>query len=117
MWAMNVKRFTFPETVPLTQWDDGSIRVIGSRVTLDVLVHRFQVGDTFEEIHEGFPSVTAEQISAIVGWYVEHKTEADEYLRLRDAEAERVLQEISRRPESKAFHERLLRLRDQMIKT
>ena len=114
---MNVKRFTFADTVPLTQWDDGSIRVIGSRVTLDVLVHRFQVEDTFEEIHDAFPSVTIEQISAIIGWYLEHQAEADEYLGVREAEAEKVLQELASRPESKAFHERLLRIREQMIKT
>ena len=32
----NTKRFRFPETVPLTQWDDGSIRIGGTRVTLAV---------------------------------------------------------------------------------
>jgi uncharacterized protein (DUF433 family) len=116
MQSMSVKRFTFPDTVPLTQWDDGSIRVIGSRVTLDVLVHRFQMGDTFEEIHEGFPSVTLEQINAIIGWYFDDKAEADEYLQERDAQAEKIRQEIQSQPEYKAFHERLLRRIEQFNK-
>lgn len=48
-------RFSFPETVPLAQWEDGSIRVGGTRVTLDTVVARFKVGDTPEDIHDGFP--------------------------------------------------------------
>ena len=54
-----MKRFTFEEGVPLTQDQDqdGSIRVTGSRVTLDTIVHRYQVGDSVEDIHDGFPTV------------------------------------------------------------
>ena len=117
MGTMNVKRFTFADTIPLTQWDDGTIRVIGSRVTLDTLVHRFQIGDTFEEIHEGFPSVSLEQINLIIGWYLDHKAEADEYLQEREAEGERLRLESQSRPEYKAFHERLLRRIEQFNKT
>jgi len=111
-----MKRFNFPETVPLNQWDDGSIRVIGSRLKLDMLVHCFQVGDTLEEIHEGFPSVNIAQIRAILGWYLAHKAEADEYLREGEEEAEKLLQELANRPESIAFRERLRSLREQRIK-
>ena len=113
---MNVKRFTFPDTVPLTQWDDGTVRVIGSRVTLDTLVARFEVGDTFEEIHEGFPTVSLAQINAIIGWYLDHKAEADEYINEGEAEEEKILQELQSRPESIAFREKLRALREQMLK-
>lgn len=116
MQTMNVKRFTFPDTVPLTQWDDGSIRVIGSRVTLDTLVTCFEMGDTLEETHEGFPSVSLAQIEAIIAWYLDHKTEADEYLQEREAEAEKLRQEIQSRPEYKTFHERLQRRIEQLTK-
>jgi uncharacterized protein (DUF433 family) len=113
---MSMKRFNFPETVPLNQWDDGSIRVIGSRVTLDTLVHKFQVGDTFEGLHEGFPSVSVAQIKAIIGWYFEHKAEADEYLREGEEEAEKMFQELASRPESIALRERLRSFREQRLK-
>ena len=109
MQNMSVKRFTFAETVPLTQWDDGSIRVIGSRVILEVLVHRFQMGDTLEEIHESYPSVTVRQIDAIISWYLNHKAEADEYIREGEVEAEKVFQEIQSRPGYKEHSERLRR--------
>jgi uncharacterized protein (DUF433 family) len=113
---MSMKRFNFPEMVPLNQWDDGSIRVIGSRLKLDTLVHRFQVGDTLEEIHEGFPWVNIAQIKAIIGWYFDNKAEADEYLREGEEKAEKMFQELASRPESIAFHERLRSLREQRIK-
>jgi uncharacterized protein (DUF433 family) len=113
---MSMKRFNFPETVPLNQWDDGSIRLIGSRLKLDMLVHCYNVGETWEEIHEGFPSASIEQIKTIIGWYLDHKAEADEYLREGEEEAEKMFQELESRPESIAFHERLRSLRDQRIK-
>ena len=114
--AMSMKRFNFPETVPLNQWEDGSIRVIGSRLKLDMLVHCFQVGDTLEEIHEGYPWVNIAQIKAIIGWYLDHKAEADEYLREEEEEAEKIFKELDSRPESIAFREKLRIFREQRTK-
>jgi uncharacterized protein (DUF433 family) len=111
-----MKRFNFPEAVPLNQWDDGSIRVIGSRLMLDTLVHRFQVGDTLEEIHEGFPWVNIAQIKAIIGWYFDNKAEADEYLREGEEKAEKIRLEMQSRPESIEFIKKLRSRREQMIK-
>ena len=116
------KRFEFPETVPLRYDDYGTIRVTGSRVTLDVLISRFELGDTLEEIHEGFPSVSLEQINAIIGWYLDNRAQVDEYIEEGRAEAEKVRQRIESRPESIAFNEKFRRLkeqrrREQLIKT
>lgn len=111
------KQIIFPEEVPLTQWQNGTIRVIGSRVTLDTIIGRMQVGDTPEEIHEGFPTVTLEQINTIIDWYLNNQVEADEYLQEQDAEAERIRQEIESQPEYAAFREKLRRHREQLIKT
>lgn len=111
-----MKRFNFPETVPLNQWDDGSIRLVGSRLKLDMLVHCYNAGETWEEIHEGFPSASIEQIKTIIGWYLDHKAEADEYLREEEAEEEKILQELANRPESIAFREKLRIFREQRLK-
>lgn len=99
---MDTKRFNFPETVPLVQWEDGSIRVHGSRVTLDTIVIRMQVGDTVEEIHEGFPTVSVAQIEEILAWYFENKTAVDECLREQEAEAEEIWKRIESDPEYQA---------------
>lgn len=114
---MTTKRFTFPETVPLRYDGDDNIRVTGSRITLDTLVGCFEMGDTFEEIQEGFPSLTLEQINAIIGWYLNNRAEVDEYIREGEAQAEKLRQEIESRPENIAFREKIRRLREQLIKT
>jgi uncharacterized protein (DUF433 family) len=111
------KQFTFPEGIPLNQDRDGTIRVKGSRVTLDTLVGIFKRGDTLEEIHEGFPSLSLEQINAVIGWYLNHQAEADEYLEERYIEAERLRREIESQPEYIAFREKLQRRREQLLKT
>ncbi|HEX6718588.1 MAG TPA: DUF433 domain-containing protein [Pyrinomonadaceae bacterium] len=106
--STNTKRINFPETVPLAQWDDGSIRVGGTRITLDTIVHRFQVGDTPEEIQDGFPSLTLAQINETIAWYLNHK-EGDEYLTERDREAEKILRELESDPENQARRKELHR--------
>ena len=111
------KQFTFPDGIPLNQDHAGTIRVKGSRVTLDTLVGIFKRGDTLDEIAEGFPSLTLAQIDAVIGWYLNHQSEADEYLEEGYIEAERLRREIESQPEYIAFREKLLRYREQRLKT
>jgi len=116
MRDMEEKRFNLPHTVPLVQWECGTIRVRNSRVTLDTIVHRMQVGDTIEAIHEGFPTVSISQIKAILEWYFENKAEADEYLLQREAEGERIRQWVESQPGYKERHEKLLRCREELLR-
>ena len=112
---MDTKRFNFPETVPLVQWEDGSVRVRNSRVTLETIVARMQVGDTVEIIHRGFPTVSVTQIKEILAWYFDNKADADEYLREEEAEAEEIRKRIESAPEYQAhraeLHRRIAELR------
>ena len=113
---MTVK-LNFTDGVPLHQTSDGNVRVIGSRITLHTIVGRFQVGDTPGDIQDGFPTLSLEQINAIIGWYLKHQAEVDEYIREVDEEAEKLFREIESRPENIAFREKLRTLREQMIKS
>jgi uncharacterized protein (DUF433 family) len=72
--------------------------VIGSRITLDTLVGVFKRGETVEELTEAFPSLSLEQIRAVIDWYFTHQREADEYLEEREAQAEKLRQEIESQP-------------------
>ena len=111
---MTVK-LNFTDGVPL-HFYDRSVRVIGSRITLHTIVSRFQVGDTAEDIHDGFPSLTLDQINSILGWYLNHRAEVDEYIREVDEEDEKVRRRLESRPESIAFRGRMRSLREQLIK-
>lgn len=111
------KNFTFPDTVPLRYDDDGIIRVTGSRITLDTVVTCFEMGEAPEDILDGYPSLTLEQIHAIRAWYLNHQAEADEYLRENREEVEKILLELRSRPESIAWHEKMRSLREQRNKS
>ena len=114
---MSTTRFTFPESVPLHEDARGSVRVIGSRVTLITIVSRYEVGDTVEEIHEGFPSVTIPQINAIIAWYLDNRAPVDGYVKEAEAKAEKLRQEIESQPGYITLREKLERCREQRLKT
>jgi uncharacterized protein (DUF433 family) len=114
---MTVKRQNFATGAPLVQNDDGTVRVNGSRVTLDTLVAAFQREDTREEILESFPSLSAAQINDVMDWYLTHQTETQEYVGERATDGERLRQQIESRPEYAELREKLQRHREQLIKT
>ena len=117
---MNTTHIVFPQGVPLVDRDEGTIRtirVIGSRITLDTLVGFFKQGETVEDLADGFPTLSLEQIRAVIGWYLTHQREADEYLEEGEAEAEKLRQEIESQPGYVPLREKLQRWREEMIKT
>jgi len=103
-----MEQFDFTNS-PLRQDTEGTIRVIGSRITLDTLVHKWQRGNTFEEIQDGFPSLSLDQIKGVIAWYLNHTAAADEYLEEREAEAEALRKEIVSQPSYIALNEEIKR--------
>ena len=117
---MSTKHINFPEGVPLVDRYEGrirTIRVIGSRITLDTLVGFFRQGETLEDLANGFPTLSLEQIKGVIDWYLTHQREADEYLAEGDAEEERQRQWIESQPDYAERRERLRRYREQMLRT
>lgn len=115
---METKRFNFPESVPLVQLENGAIRVRNSRVSLQTIVIRMQVGDTIERIHSGFPTVSVSQIKEILAWYKDNKAEADEYLQQVELEGQRLRQWIESQPGyKKVTREELLRRKALLTRT
>ncbi|HEX2742323.1 MAG TPA: DUF433 domain-containing protein [Rubrobacter sp.] len=72
-----------PEPIPLTTDRNGVVRVTGTRVTLDTVVAAFQEGATAEELAQQYPSLRLADVYAVIGYYLRHQLEVDEYLRLR----------------------------------
>jgi len=117
MRGMETKRFNFPHTVPLVQLETGGVRVRNSRVSLETIVIRTQVGDTVEEIHDGFPTVSVSQIKEILAWYFDNKADVDEYIRQGEEETERIFQWFESRPGyKKVSREELLRRKAELTK-
>lgn len=78
------------EAPPLTQWDDGSIRVVGTRVLLEIIVNAYKNGDSPEEIAYSYPSISLKDTYAVIAYYLNHKDQVELYL----AEVERQSEEI-----------------------
>jgi uncharacterized protein (DUF433 family) len=102
------------EALPLQTDRDGAIRVGGTRVTLDTVIHAFKGGADAEEIAEGFPTLSLADIYIVIGYYLRHRQEIDAYL----AEREEQAREIRRQHEARfgsqeEIKERLLARRRQ----
>lgn len=100
------------QTVPLTLTEDGTIRITGSRVSLDSIVHHFKLGATAEQIAQKFPSLLLADIYATITYYLNHREAVEEYLRQQEAEADVIQQRIEADPQYQAamaeMRERLL---------
>jgi uncharacterized protein (DUF433 family) len=69
-----------PEPVPLAPDAHGTIRVAGTRVTLETIYGCYRRGENAEEIHEGFPTVSIGDIYAVLTYIVRHPDEMREYI-------------------------------------
>ena len=95
--------------VPLQTDTHGTIHVSGTRVTLDTLIAYYQQGESPEDLHEGFPTISLTDIYAVISYYLSHRDELDAYLNRRREEADRLRENIEAQytPEQKANQERL----------
>lgn len=84
------------EQVPLHMDKYGTVRVSGSRVTLDTIVAYFEQGESPEDIVNGFPTLKLADIYAIVGYYLKNKSAVRAYLRERDKQAKIVRKKVQR---------------------
>ena len=94
-------------TVPLVYGEDGTIRIRGSRVTLDSIIHAFQQGATAEQIQDSFSSVTLGDIYGAIAYYLEHRVCVDVYLTRQEQAAQEARQMHAQHPEVIAFRERV----------
>jgi uncharacterized protein (DUF433 family) len=104
------------QPVPLAEGEDGTIRVTGSRVTLDCIVHHFQQGSTAEQIQESFPSLALRDIYAAITYYLQHPQAVEAYLRRQDAEAAEVRRTIEAARDTSDLRERLRQRRTAAIR-
>ena len=96
------------QPVPLTQWDDGTIRVTGTRVTLDVIVNQFKLGATAEQIHDSFPAASLKDVYGAIYFYVEHTEAVDAYMREQQKAVAETRQWVESHLGNRGLRERLL---------
>ena len=101
--------------IPIHADENGTIRVGGTRVTLDSVIATFQRGKTAEGIQESFPTLKLVDIYAVITYYLGHRDEVDAYIRQQREKADELRREIeAKQPQSAELRARLLARREQM---
>jgi uncharacterized protein (DUF433 family) len=68
------------EVIPITKDASGVYRIAGTRVTLDLVIQAFNRGATPEEIAQDYPAVALADVYQVIGYYLKHGSEFEEYL-------------------------------------
>lgn len=77
-----------PDPIPLRLDESGTVRVGASRVTLAILVQRFNQGQSPESLAQSFATLQVADIYAVIAYYLRHRAEVDAYLSQREREAD-----------------------------
>jgi uncharacterized protein (DUF433 family) len=96
------------DAIPLVTGDDGVMRVVNTRVTLDTIVAAFDAGATPEEIVQQYPSVDLAAAYAIIAFVLSRRSEVDSYLARRHEVADDVRSEVEKRFPPEGIRQRLL---------
>jgi uncharacterized protein (DUF433 family) len=67
-------------TLPLVVTDQGTMRIRGSRVSLDSIVHHFKLGATAEQMVHSFPSLQLGDVYSSIAYYLTNRSEVETYL-------------------------------------
>lgn len=68
------------ELIPIAKDANGVYRIAGTRVTLDLVIRAFNRGATAEEIAQDYPAVTLADVYQVIGYYLKHEPEFEDYL-------------------------------------
>ena len=86
------------QEVPLLASEDGTIRIGGTRVSLDSVLHHYQQGTTAEEIALRFPALRLADIHACLAYFLNHSGQVQGYLDQRYQQADDLQGRISADP-------------------
>src|SRR5476649_401928 len=65
--------------VPLFDDGQGGLRVTGTRILLERIVHAFEDGATAEGIVQSYDTLHLPDVYAVLTWYLRHKAEVADY--------------------------------------
>ena len=103
------------EPIPLALDRNGTMRVGGTRVTLDTVVAAFKRGATAEEIVYQYPTLDLADVYTVIGYYLRETSEVEAYLDQQAAEASEIRRQNEARFDPSGVRDRLLARRDQML--
>ena len=87
------------QAMPLRLTEDGTIRIAGSRVSLDSVVQHYKLGASAEQIAQKFPALDLADVYAAITYYLNHEEIVEDYLRQQEAEGDEVQKRIEADPQ------------------
>ena len=96
------------EAPPLKHWDDGSIRVGGTRLLLEIVIYAYNSGQSAEEITHYYPPIKLADVHSVIAYYLRHRNQVDEYVAEVERDAKRIHAEIEAKFPTTGLRERLL---------
>ncbi|MBI3165100.1 MAG: DUF433 domain-containing protein [Chloroflexi bacterium] len=94
--------------LPLFRDNNGVVKIVGTRVTLDTLIGAFLRGATAEEIAGQYPTLDLSDIYLTISFYLQNKAEVETYLEQRTNYRQAVKKENQKRFSSNGLREKLL---------
>lgn len=91
--------------------EDGTIRIAGSRVSLDSIVHHYKLGASAENIAQSF-ALDLAGVYAAIAYYLNHEEAVEEYLRKQETQGDEVQKTIESDPQ---YQERIAELRARVL--
>lgn len=105
---MNMTYVITAEPIPLAMDQDGTMRVGGTRVTLDTVVAAFKKGATAEEIVFQYPTLDLADVYAVISYYLRNTSEVEAYLQQQAAEAGEIRRQMETLYDPSGIRDRLL---------
>lgn len=97
-----------PQPVPLAYDAHGTVRVAGTRVTLDSIIAAFKQDQSPDALASGFPTLGLANIYAVIAYYFAHQSEVEAYLEQRKREADTLWRFIDTETDRAAWRDRLV---------
>jgi uncharacterized protein (DUF433 family) len=88
--------------MPLVVTEQGTIRIKGSRVSLDSIVHHFKLGATAEQIIQSFPSLSLGDVYSSIAYYLTHRPEIEMYLKEQNVAGDNFQDQLESNPHYQA---------------
>lgn len=82
------------QPVPISVDGYGTVRVAGTRLTLESVVAAFERGDTPSEIAGAFPGTELADIYAVIAYYLRHRRDVAAYLQEQETKAAEIRRKL-----------------------
>lgn len=96
------------QPIPITTDEHGTMRVGGSRVSLDIIVDAYKSGWAAEEITRQYSTLDLADIHAAISYYLKNKSKVETYLEKNRQTALALRREIEAMPSTQRIREKLL---------